>query len=81
MWDTDALEMAGLLTRLGYRDSRMQEAIDLILSKQDKQGRWTLEETFNGRFLVDIEQKGKPSKWVTLNALRVLKNYANILNL
>jgi len=24
-------------------------------------------------FQVDIEQKGKPSKWVTLNALRVLK--------
>jgi hypothetical protein len=81
MWDADALEMTGLLTKLGYRDSRMQEAIDLILSKQDDQGRWTLEETFNGRFQVNIEQKGKPSKWVTLNALRVLKNYVNILNL
>jgi len=81
MWNTDALEMAGLLTRLGYRDSRMQEAIDLILSKQDKQGRWPLEETFNGRFLVNIEQKGKPSKWVTLQALRVLKNCDIILKL
>jgi hypothetical protein len=81
MWDTDALEMAGLLLKLGYRDSRMQEAIDLILSKQDEQGRWTLEETFNGRFLVNIEQKGRPSKWVTLNALRVLKNCDIILKI
>ena len=32
-----------------------------------------LEETDNGRFLVDSEKKGRPSKWVTLNALRALK--------
>lgn len=31
--------------------------------------------TYNGRFQVDIERKGKPSKWVTLNALRVLKRH------
>lgn len=36
---------------------------------------WTLEDTYNGRFQVNIEQKGKPSKWITLNALRVLKRY------
>ena len=30
-------------------------------------------DTFNGSFQVDIEVKGQPSKWVTLNALRVLK--------
>jgi hypothetical protein len=75
MYQTDVLEILGILTELGYRDERMQEAIDRVISKQDKQGRWTLENTFNGRFVVDIEEKGKPSKWVTLNALRVLKRY------
>ena len=75
MWDTDALEMADILLRLGYRDPRMQEAIDLIQSKQDEKGHWLLEETWNGRFQVNIEHKGKPSKWVTLLALRVLKAY------
>jgi hypothetical protein len=75
MYQTDVLEVLGILTSLGYRDERMQEAINLIVSKQDKQGKWKLEDTFNGRFLVDIEEKGKPSKWVTLNALRVLKRY------
>ncbi len=75
MYQTDVLEILCIMTRLGYRDERMREAIDLLVSKQDKQGKWKLENTFNGQFQVDIEQKGRPSKWVTLNALRVLKGY------
>jgi hypothetical protein len=75
MYQTEALEILGVLTKLGYHDPRMQDAIDLLLSKQDNQGRWMLETTFNGRFLVDIEAKDKPSKWITLNALRVLRAY------
>ena len=75
MYQTDVLEILGILTSLGYRDERMQEAVDLLVSKQDDQGKWRLERTFNGRFQVDIEETGKPSKWVTLNALKVLKRY------
>ena len=75
MYQTDILEILGILTRLGYHDERMQEAIDLLISKQDDQGKWKLKSTFNGRFQTNIEQKGKPSKWITLNALRVLKNF------
>jgi hypothetical protein len=75
MWNTDALEMLGILAMLGYREERMLDAIELVRSKQDDQGRWNLETTFNGRFQVNIERKGKASKWVTLNALRVLKSY------
>ena len=75
MWNTDVLEILGILTRLGYRDSRMKEALNLVVSKQDDQGRWKLENTFNGRFQVDIEQKGEPSKWITLNALKALKGF------
>ncbi len=73
MWNTDVLEILRILTKLGYKDKRMKEAIDLVISKQDEQGRWILENTYNGRFLVNIERKGKQSKWITLNALRVLK--------
>jgi hypothetical protein len=75
IWDSDALEVLLLLTRLGYRDRRMEEAVELVLKKQDSQGRWLLENTFNGRVQVNIERKGKPSKWVTLNALRALRAY------
>ena len=73
MYQTDVLEILGILTALGYRDERMQEALHLVAGKADAQGRWKLESTFNDRFLVPIEAKGEPSRWVTLEALRVLK--------
>lgn len=75
MYQTDVLEILGILTRLGYKDERMQEAIDLMVYKEDDQGRWKLESTFNDRFLTGIEQKGKQSKWITLKALEVLRRF------
>ena len=72
MWGTDILEILEILTDLGYRDKRMQASIDLLVSKQDDSGRWKLEDTYNGRFQVDIGDKGRPSKWITLKALKVL---------
>jgi hypothetical protein len=75
MYQTDVLEILGILTRLGCKDERMQEAVDLVVSKQDEKGMWKLENTFNGRFQTSIEQKGNSSKWVTLNALKVLKRF------
>jgi hypothetical protein len=75
MWQTDIVEILLILTGLGICDKRMQEAVDLVVSKQDEKGRWLLEDTFNDRFQVKIEAKGKPSKWVTLNALTLLKRY------
>jgi len=59
--------------KIVLQDKRMQEAIDLVISKRDEQGRWILESTFNRRFQVNIEQKGKPGKWITLNALRATR--------
>ena len=75
MYQTDALEILGILTKLGYHDKRMQEAIDILISKQNNEGKWILENTYNGRFQTNIEQKGKPSKWITLHALKVLKKF------
>ena len=75
MYQTDILEILDILTRLGVNDKRMHDAIDVLVSKRDAQGRWTLEQTFNGRFITNIEVKGKQSKWITLYALRVLKRY------
>jgi hypothetical protein len=75
MYQTDALELLGILEKLGYRDERMREAVDLVVSKQDSEGRWVLESTFNGRFQTSIERKGEPSKWITLKALTALKRY------
>ncbi len=71
---TDVLQNLEALTLLGYgQDPRLQPSLELLLSKQDNLGRWKMEYTYNGKTWVDIEQKGEPSKWVTLRALRVLK--------
>lgn len=43
------------------------------MNKQDEDGRWNLEKSLNGKMWVDIEQRGEPSKWVTLRAVRVIK--------
>jgi len=72
MWNTDALEILGILSRLGFRDERMRGAVELVRRKQDERGRWVLGQSWNGKMLVDIEQKGRPSKWITLNAIRAL---------
>jgi len=69
----DVLETADALGDLGYgADPRLAATIELVRSKADAAGRWKLENTLNGKMWVDIEEKGKPSKWVTLRALRVL---------
>jgi hypothetical protein len=71
---SDVLETAAVLVEAGYgSDSRLTNVFKLIEGKQDDQGRWMLENSLNGKMWGDIEQKGRPSKWVTLRALRVLK--------
>jgi len=76
MYQSDILEILLILAKLNCRDSRMQDAIDILISKQDDQGRWKMKNSYNGKVQVNIEKKGKPSKWLTLNALRVLKFYS-----
>lgn len=78
MAETDALEVLGVLLRLGYRDERMRNAVSLVESKQDALGKWSQESRFSSRFLVSLERRGAPSKWVTLKALSALKNYYGV---
>jgi hypothetical protein len=71
---TDVLQLVEALVEAGYGDdARLDNAYDLILSKRDSAGRWKMEYSYTGKTWADVEQKGKPSKWVTLRALRVLK--------
>lgn len=73
MWDTDILEMLDVLAKLDKWDRRMRSALEIVLSKQDDEGHWTMERSFNERFLTSIEKDGRPSRWVTLRALTMLK--------
>jgi hypothetical protein len=76
MYQTDALEILDVLTELGVEDRRMDEAIDMVLAKQDDMGRWRAESSYGSdRLLVPMGQKDEQSKWITLRAMRVLKRY------
>jgi hypothetical protein len=71
---TDVLLNLEVLTEAGVIDDpHLKDAVALVLSKQDGQGRWKLEYSYHRKLWLDVEQQGKPSKWVTLRAMRVLK--------
>ncbi|MEL7654336.1 MAG: nitrogen fixation protein NifH [Bacillota bacterium] len=82
MYQTDVLEILDILTELGIKDSRMNEAINIVLAKQDDMGRWRIENSYNSdRLLIPIGQKDEQSKWITLRAMRVLKRWEKIKNI
>jgi hypothetical protein len=57
-------------------DDRMAEAIDIVRSKRDADGRWPLENPRPGELHFPIDEgEGKPSRWNTLRAMRVLRWY------
>jgi hypothetical protein len=57
-------------------DRRVDEAIQLLRSKQQPDGTWLLENTHPGKVHFTLEEgDGRPSRWNTLRALRVLSWY------
>jgi hypothetical protein len=56
-------------------DQRIQEGLNLVLEKQDHRGRWPSEREIPVRktFPIPFETVGRPSKWVTLGALNMLR--------
>jgi hypothetical protein len=57
-------------------DERAAEAIDLVQSKRAADGSWALENPHPGAVYFDMDEgDGKPSRWNTLRALRVLDWY------
>ena len=67
----DLLSALKALAAHGYaRDSRFVPLLKLVLNRQDEQGRWlcgSVSRTW------PIEKRNQPSKWITLDALRILK--------
>jgi hypothetical protein len=77
-WHYDVLRGLEYLVRAGVTpDSRVTEAIDLVTSKRDDDGRWPLETKYPGKMPVETDEcQGRPSRWITLRALDVLDWYA-----
>ncbi|MDH5783064.1 MAG: hypothetical protein OEZ35_05305 [Candidatus Bathyarchaeota archaeon] len=70
-----------VLTKLGYiKDERLSDAVQLLLQKRRQDGKWILESAPTSRMQANIETVGKPSKWITLYALRVLKRLHKLHN-
>jgi len=71
---SDVLETLANLVALGFGgDPRLDRAMRWLLEKQDDQGRWKMQNHPNRKMWIDIEGGGRPSKWITLRALRMLK--------
>jgi hypothetical protein len=77
-WHYDVLRGLEYLRRAGVApEERVAEAIDLLASKRDGEGRWPLETRYPGRMPVETDEgEGRPSRWNTLRALRVLDWYS-----
>jgi hypothetical protein len=74
-WHYDVMRGLDYLRSAGVEpDKRTTEAIDLVESKKDPDGRWPLENTHPGRVHFDMDEgDGQPSHWNTLHAMRVLR--------
>jgi hypothetical protein len=75
---TDVLRGLEYMRRAGVvPDQRVTEAIELVESKRDSDGRWPLENQHPGTMAVELDEgEGRPSRWITLRALRVLDWYS-----
>ncbi len=71
-WRSDVLEAVDVLAYLGVHDSRLDKALAIITEKMQPDGRWLMDFSETKRAWVQIEIEGKPSKWITLRALRAL---------
>ena len=58
-------------------DERLAEAIDVVEGNRDPDGRWPLQNVHEGDSPFEMEDReGKPSRWNTLRAMRVLDWFA-----
>jgi hypothetical protein len=77
-WHYDVLRGLDYLRRADVApDERVAEAISLVESKRDSDGRWPLETRHPGPMPIELDEgEGQPSRWNTLRALRVLDRYS-----
>ena len=75
-YNSDLLEVLWVLAKLEVPLTKEIEiGIAKLLSLQTAQGNWVMKNSLNGKMWVDIEKKGKPSRWLTMKACEVLQFY------
>ena len=80
-WHYDLLRGLDYLRNAGAApDERVAEAIERVVSKREVDGRWLLDTRYPGVMPVETDEgQGRPSRWNTLRALRVL-NWCSAAN-
>ncbi len=77
-WRHDILRALDYLAAAGEKyHPAMEDALYVLRQKQLKSGLWPLQAKHSGRVHFDMEKPGRPSRWNTLRALRVLKHFKN----
>jgi hypothetical protein len=73
-WHYDVLRGLDYLRDAGIEpDDRMAEAVGIVEGNRDADGRWPLQNPHGGESYLELDEgEGKPSRWNTLHALRVL---------
>ncbi len=75
-WRYDILRAMDYFQSAGLDyDVRMVDAVQILINKRRTDNTWPLQEKHKGKVHFDMEQIGKPSRWNTLRALRVLERY------
>jgi hypothetical protein len=75
-YNSDVLEALCALALAGTpADARLSKALEAVEAKRTGKGVWLMENSLNGKMRSDVEAKGKPSKWLTFLALRVLRHF------
>jgi hypothetical protein len=74
-WRYDILRALDYFQFAGINyDSRMQDALDILMKKRRKDNKWPLQAKHPGKVHFEMEKSPGPSRWNTLRALRVLKH-------
>lgn len=77
-WHYDVLRALDAMQRADApRDARLSEAMEVLESKRSAEGTWKNEGKYGGKTFFDMESVGKPSRWNTLRARRVLRWWHN----
>ncbi|MBK9401440.1 MAG: hypothetical protein IPN36_11465 [Bacteroidetes bacterium] len=75
-WKYDILRALDYFQFAGVKwDSRMEPAINVLFSKRNKRGTWNMQAAHAGQVHFKMEEAGKPSRWNTLRALRILRHF------
>ncbi len=75
-YNSDLLEVLLLLGEADPRlDQTIEAGLEILLSKRGRDGTWKMVGGLNGKMHANLDQKGKPSPWITYRALLAFKRF------